>query len=55
MVPVCGASVAGLTAKIFPLWKSNKKVLQCQRISGPARRSVSAKTVARLAIIRELM
>ena len=28
-----GASVSGLRAKILPLWKSNKKVLQCQRIS----------------------
>jgi hypothetical protein len=37
MVPVCGASVGGLTAKIFPLWKSNKKVLQCQRNSGALR------------------
>jgi hypothetical protein len=35
MVPVCGASVSDfeLTAKNFPLWKSNKKVLQCQRNS----------------------
>jgi hypothetical protein len=28
------ASVGKLTVKNFPLWKSNKKVLQCQRISG---------------------
>src|SRR5450631_2969393 len=28
-----GASVSGLRVKILPLWKSNKKVLQCQRIS----------------------
>jgi hypothetical protein len=35
MVPVCGASVSDLdlAAKIFLLWKSNKKVLQCQRNS----------------------
>jgi hypothetical protein len=35
MVPVCGASVSGLdlAAKIFLPWKSNKKVLQCQRNS----------------------
>jgi len=26
MVPVCGASVSELSAKFFPLWKSNKKV-----------------------------
>jgi hypothetical protein len=31
-----GASVSGLRAKILPLWKSNKKVLQCQRISHAA-------------------
>ena len=28
-----GASVSGLRAEILPLWKSNKKVLQCQRNS----------------------
>jgi hypothetical protein len=28
-----GASVSGLRSKFLPLWKSNKKVLQCQRIS----------------------
>ncbi len=28
-----GASVNELRAKILPLWKSNKKVLQCQFIS----------------------
>src|SRR5882757_2722457 len=37
MVPVCRASVSSVRAKIFPLWKSNKKVLQCQRNSGPLR------------------
>jgi hypothetical protein len=30
MVPVCRASVDGVKLKNFPLWKSNKKVLQCQ-------------------------
>jgi len=33
MVPVCRASVSSLRVKVFPLWKSNKKKLQCQRIS----------------------
>jgi hypothetical protein len=41
MVPVCGASLGDLdlAAEIFPLWKSNKKVLQCQRISALRARS----------------
>src|SRR5580692_5437319 len=30
MVPGCGASVSRITAEKFPLWKNNKKVLQCQ-------------------------
>src|ERR1700746_2269974 len=34
MVPVCRASVSRVSAKNFLLWKSNKKVLQCQRNSG---------------------
>jgi len=33
MVPVCRASVRGVSAKNFLLWKSSKKVLQCQRLS----------------------
>jgi hypothetical protein len=32
-----GASVSGLRAGILPLWKSNKKVLQCQRNSQTVR------------------
>jgi hypothetical protein len=31
-VPVDGASVGSLNLNFYPLWKSNKKVLQCQRI-----------------------
>jgi len=34
MVPGYGASVGGVTAEKFPLWKNNKKVLQCQTNSG---------------------
>jgi hypothetical protein len=34
MVPGCGASVGGVTAEKIPLWKNNKKVLQCQTNSG---------------------
>src|SRR5580658_9235812 len=30
MVPGYGASVGEVTAENFPLWKNNKKVLQCQ-------------------------
>jgi len=30
MVPVCGASVGEVSVKNFVLWKSSKKVLQCQ-------------------------
>src|SRR5271163_1680296 len=30
MVPGCGASVGRVTTEKFPLWKNNKKVLQCQ-------------------------
>src|SRR5437867_10507996 len=33
MVPVCRASVRGVSAKNFLLWKNSKKVLQCQRLS----------------------
>src|SRR5713226_1472466 len=35
MVPVGRASVSSVSAKKIVLWKSNKKVLQCQRISRP--------------------
>ena len=34
MVPGCGASVGRVTAEKIPLWKNNKKVLQCQTNSG---------------------
>ena len=37
-----GASMNGLRAKILPLWKSNKKVLQCQFISRTFRAKKSA-------------
>jgi hypothetical protein len=42
MVPVCRASVCGVSEKNFPLWKSNKKVLQCQRNS-ETKRGMSGK------------
>ena len=41
MVPVCGASVSELRAKFFLLWKSNKKVLHCQRIFARSLRAVA--------------